>query len=49
MCPGCVVNPQVERITRGSTSTYRMPGSRAPGIEFDLVDLFDSIFDLFRR
>ena len=49
MCPGCVVNPQVETIRRGLTSAYRAPGTDAAGLDFDLVDAFDSIVDLFRR
>lgn len=49
MCPGCVVNPQVERLTRGPTSTYRAPGTGEEGIDFDLGDAVDSIMNLFRR
>lgn len=49
MCPGCVVNPQVERITRGPTSTYRAPYTDDTGIDFTLGDALDSVLDLFRR
>ena len=55
VCPGCVVNPQVDRITRGPTSMYRAPdeglygGTGGGGFEFDLVDLVQMVGDLFRR
>jgi Zn-finger nucleic acid-binding protein len=47
MCPGCVVNPQVERITRGPTSTYRASGRGAVGLDIGFLDVFDSLADLF--
>ena len=50
MCPTCVVNPQVEKIRRGPTSTHRSSLSAGSlGYDFDFIEAFDSIMDLFRR
>jgi Zn-finger nucleic acid-binding protein len=49
MCPICVVNPQVEKITRGPTSTYRGSPYDRSGVDDDLGDALDSVLDLFRR
>ncbi len=48
MCPGCVVNPQVEKLDWGSASLYREPGQEVD-TGFDFALLFDSIRDLFGR
>lgn len=47
MCPDCVVNPQVEKITSGPSSDYRFPSMRQTNAGLDLAYAFDVIFDLF--
>jgi Zn-finger nucleic acid-binding protein len=47
MCPECVVNPQVEPITSGPTSDYRVPSMQQTNAGLDLAYALTVIFDLF--
>jgi len=47
MCPDCVVNPQVEKITSGPTSDFTEPSVGRSGNGVDVEDAFDVLFALF--